>query len=77
MSSEILLIKNNVLQSMVSAISDTKVQNLVDDGLISPDPSRWTMQVKHGFLNKEVRFIRNSSWNPQITDMIYALQNKS
>jgi len=77
MSPEILLMKDNVLQSIVSAISDTKVQRLVDDGLISSNPARWTMQVKHGFLHKEIRYTRNPRGNPQIADMIYALQSKS
>jgi hypothetical protein len=77
MSPEILLTKDNVLQSIVSAVSDTKVQRLVDSGLISANPFQWTMQVKHGFLHTEVRFTRNPSGNPQIADMIYALQSKS
>lgn len=77
MSPAISLISNDVRQSIGTAMSDPTVQGLVDDGFINPSPHRWTMHVKHGFLSKEVRYIRCPNWNPQISDMIYAIQGKS
>ena len=77
MSPAVLYTSQIVRKSMEAAMSVSVVQGLMDEGLISPEPHRWTMLVEHGFFRKEVRFIRNPSWKPQITDMIYALQNKS
>lgn len=77
MSPTISLLSNDVRKSTEAAISVPVVQCLMDEGLISPEPHRWTMQVKHGFLKKEVRFVRCPNWKPQISDMIYALQGRS
>lgn len=77
MSSEITIIKSEVLTSTVSALCDAQVSNLVGEGYISHDPSRWTMEVEVGFLRRKVRLIRNPSWKPQISDMIYPLHHKS
>lgn len=74
MSPEIALVRNNMLLCVASAMRDDKIQRLVDDELISANPSVGTMYVRHGILSKEVRFIRKPSQYPAINDLIYALQ---
>lgn len=77
MSSATLLILSNVRKNTDTVIGRLTVLGLVDEGFMSPEPHRWTMSVEQGFLRKKVRYIRNPYWNPQIPDMIYALQNRS
>lgn len=77
MSPAVSKVCSQVFKSMEAALGDPVVQGLVAEELVSSDPHRWTMHVKHGFLRKEVRYIRNPNWKPSISDMMYALQSRS
>jgi len=55
---------------MEAALVDPRLQVLIDEGLISPEPHRYTMEVELGLFGRKVRFIRNPNWRPNISDLM-------
>ena len=70
MSPSISKVRHHVSKSMEAALVDPRLQVLIDEGLISPEPHRYTMEVELGLFGRKVRFIRNPNWRPNISDLM-------